>query len=116
MADRIEAKKLASDWHPRADVHTEGRRAPFQNNGLAAIRSSRRSVPGKRSLSVRASRPARLPAFPVMTWAERAADGVDRRWMDGIPAQMLVPPYINQLAVYLHEFLDKPPSGTRNPR
>jgi amino acid adenylation domain-containing protein len=107
ILERARGTSLAPDGTDR-----EGMRrllALFQNNALAAVRYRPPHFSG-RLLLVRprvASRTA--PGLPdrLNGWGPLVSDGVELRWMDCAHGQMLLTPYIDQLAGFVLEHLDQ---------
>lgn len=83
--------------------------ALFQNNALAAVRYRPQPLEG-RLLLIRPRVPSRaapsLPGDEYSGWRALARGGVDLRWMDGTHGQMLLEPYIGQLARLVREHLE----------
>jgi thioesterase domain-containing protein/acyl carrier protein len=83
--------------------------ALFQNNALAAVRYRPQPIAG-RLLLIRPRVLSRvapgLPGDDYNGWRALAPDGVSLRWMDGTHGQMLLEPYIGQLASLVREHLD----------
>ncbi|MBS1196687.1 MAG: Amino acid adenylation [Proteobacteria bacterium] len=108
--DLIVERARGGDYLPDGLDRQHMRRllALFQNNGLAAIRYQPPKSAGKLLLirpRITSGQAPGIPGDDYNGWATLATDGVDLRWMDGTHAQMLVPPYIEQLADYIRDFL-----------
>jgi amino acid adenylation domain-containing protein len=84
--------------------------ALFQNNGLAAVRYRPRLFDGK-ILLIRPRKPSKqapgVPGDPLSGWGPLPTKGVTLRWMDGTHGQMLMQPWLDQLAGYMRSWLDE---------
>lgn len=110
--DLIAERAQGGDYLPDGLDRPHLRRllALFQNNGLAAIRYQPPKSEGKMLLirpRIASGQAPGIPGDDYNGWAPLAADGVELRWMEGTHAQMLVPPYIEQLAGHIRSYLDE---------
>jgi thioesterase domain-containing protein/acyl carrier protein len=84
--------------------------ALFQNNGLAAVRYRPRRFDGKLLLvrpKVASKQAPGVTGDPLNGWGQLPTEGVTLRWMDGSHGQMLVKPWLDQLAGYMRSWLDE---------
>lgn len=83
--------------------------ALFQNNGLSAVRYRPRPFDGKlllvRPKTVSKQAPG-LPGDPMNGWAPLPSQGLTLRWMEGTHGQMLMKPWLNELADHMRSWLD----------
>ncbi len=84
--------------------------ALFQNNGLAAVRYRPPKSEGRLLLirpRILTKQAPGIPGDDYNGWGPLAAGGVELRWIDGTHGQMLVPPFVRQLADHIHDHLDR---------
>ncbi|MDZ5645862.1 AMP-binding protein [Nitrospirillum sp. BR 11828] len=83
--------------------------ALFQNNGLAAVRYRPRQL-DTRLLLVRprviTGQAPGIPGDALNGWGQLASQGVELRWMEGTHGQMLVQPWLAELATHVRLWLD----------
>lgn len=83
--------------------------ALFQNNGLAAVRYRPRRFDGKLLLvrpKVETKQAPGVSGDPLNGWGPLPSGGVTLRWMEGTHGQMLVKPWLDELAECLRSWLD----------
>jgi amino acid adenylation domain-containing protein len=83
--------------------------ALFQNNGLAAVRYRPRGFDGKLLLvrpKVETKQAPGVSGDPLNGWGPLPSGGVTLRWMEGTHGQMLVKPWLDELAECLRSWLD----------
>lgn len=83
--------------------------ALFQNNGLAAVRYRPRPFDGKLLLvrpTVASKQAPGVAGDPLNGWGPLAAQGVTLCWMEGTHGQMLVKPWLDQLADHMRSWLN----------
>ncbi|MCX6634280.1 MAG: alpha/beta fold hydrolase [Acidobacteria bacterium] len=83
--------------------------ALFQNNGLAAVRYRPRTFDGKLLLirpKMASKQAPGVAGDPLNGWGPLPTQGVTLRWMDGTHGQMLVKPWLDQLADHMRSWLD----------
>lgn len=83
--------------------------ALFQNNGLAAVRYRPRPFDGKLLLvrpKVETKQAPGVPGDPLNGWGPLPTGGVTLRWMEGTHGQMLVKPWLDELANHVRSWLD----------
>jgi thioesterase domain-containing protein/acyl carrier protein len=84
--------------------------ALFQNNGLAAVRYHPHRFDGKLLLvrpKIASKQAPGVLGDPLSGWGPLPTKGVTLRWMDGTHGQMLVKPWLDQLACHMRSWLDK---------
>jgi amino acid adenylation domain-containing protein len=84
--------------------------ALFQNNALAAVRYRPRPLDGELLLirPKEASKQAPgVPGDPLNGWGPLASRGVTLHWMEGTHGQMLVRPWLDELAGHVRKWLDR---------
>ncbi len=84
--------------------------ALFQNNGLAALRYRPPKNEGRLLLirpRILTKQAPGIPGDDYNGWGSLATGGVELRWIDGTHGQMLVSPFVRQLADHIRDHLDR---------
>jgi amino acid adenylation domain-containing protein len=109
--DLIYERGKGGDFFPKG-MDREGMNrlmALFQNNALAAVRYRPRPFDG-RLLLVRPTEASKqapgVPGDPLSGWGPLPTGGVTLEWMGGTHGQMMVRPFLGQLADHMRGWLD----------
>jgi amino acid adenylation domain-containing protein len=107
--DRIIQHESSNDYLPEGLDRQHMRRllALFQNNGLAALRYQPRKSE-ERILLIRpklaSSQAPTIAGDNYNGWAKLCSSGVELCWIDGTHGQMLIHPFVQQLADHIHNY------------